>query len=255
MTRDQVFEFLDALERGEIRAANRGDDGTWVPNTEVKERILNAFRIGVDVETRIGQFLFRDRDTLPLRSPLPPGIRVVPGGSAVRRGAFLGKGVIVMPPAYINVGAYVDEGSLIDSHALVGSCAQVGKRVHLSAAVQVGGVLEPIGACPVVIEDDAFLGGGAGVYEGVCIRSRAVLAAGTILTSSSIVFDLVNRQELRGTPERPLVIPEGAVVVPGTRAVSGEWAAARGLSLAALMIVKYRDARTDAKTALESALR
>jgi 2,3,4,5-tetrahydropyridine-2,6-dicarboxylate N-succinyltransferase len=255
MTRAEVLQFLSALESGELRAARRRDDGVWETNRAVKEGILEAFRLGVEVETRIGQLQFRDRDTLPLRQPIPNGIRVVPGGTGIRRGAFLGKGVVVMPPAYINVGAYVDDDTLVDSHALVGSCAQVGKRVHLSAAVQVGGVLEPIGACPVVIEDDAFIGGGAGLYEGVCVRARAVIAAGTILTSSSVVFDLVNERELRGTPERPLTIPEGAVVVPGSRRAAGGWASSHGLSLSAAIIVKYRDARTDAKTALESALR
>ncbi|MEO6323386.1 MAG: 2,3,4,5-tetrahydropyridine-2,6-dicarboxylate N-succinyltransferase [Thermoanaerobaculia bacterium] len=255
MTREEVKQFLSALESGELRAASRGEDGVWHTNAAVKEGILAAFRTGVEVETRIGQLQFRDRDTLPLRQPIPNGVRVVPGGTGIRRGAFLGKGVVVMPPAYINVGAYVDDGTLVDSHALVGSCAQVGKRVHLSAAVQVGGVLEPIGAVPVVIEDDAFVGGGVGLYEGVCIRSRAVIAAGVILTSSSVVFDLVNEVELRGTSESPLTIPEGAVVVPGSRRAAGGWASSHGLSLSAAMIVKYRDARTDAKTALESALR
>jgi 2,3,4,5-tetrahydropyridine-2-carboxylate N-succinyltransferase len=182
-------------------------------------------------------------------------VRVVPGGTALRRGAFLAKGVVVMPPAYVNVGAYVDEGSMIDSHALVGSCAQIGKKVHLSAAAQVGGVLEPVGAVPVVIEDEVFVGGGAGIYEGVRVRKRAVLAAGVILTASSVVFDPVNERELRSTPDRPLVIPEGAVVVPGSRRATGAWAEARGLSLSAPVIVKYRDAKTDARTVLESALR
>ena len=251
MTRNEVLELLAALERGEVRAAERQPDGTWAANTQVKEGILAAFRLGIDVPSEAGPLLFRDRDTLPPRAPLPDGVRVVPGGSSIRRGTYLAKGVVVMPPAYINVGAYVDEGSLVDSHALVGSCAQIGKRVHLSAAAQIGGVLEPVGATPVVVEDDAFVGGGVGIYEGVVVRRRAVLAAGTILTGSSIVFDLVNERELRA----PLVIPEGAVVVPGTRRASGAWAEARGLSLAAPMIVKYRDGKTDAKTALEGALR
>ena len=254
MTREEVVALLDALESGEIRAAQRQTDGRWVPNRAVKEAILEAFRLGVDLETSAGPLAFRDKDTLPPRRP-PKGVRVVPGGTAIRRGAYLARGVIVAPPAWINVGAYVDEGSLVDSHALVGSCAQIGRRVHLSAAAQIGGVLEPVGAVPVVIEDDVFVGGGAGVYEGVCVRSRAVLAAGTILTSSSVVFDLVDEREIRGTADAPLTIPEGAVVVPGTRGASGEWARARGLALAAPVIVKYRDAKTDAKTALESALR
>ena len=255
MKREEVTALLDALERGEVRAAERGEDGTWRANAAVKEGILAAFRLGVEAESEAGVLSFRDRDTLPPRRPLPPGVRVVPGGSAIRRGAFLGTGVVVMPPAYVNVGAYVDEGSMVDSHALVGSCAQVGRRVHLSAAAQVGGVLEPVGAVPVVIEDEVFVGGGAGLYEGVCVRSRAVVAAGTVLTGTSVVFDLVREEELRGAAGRPLVIPEGAVVVPGARPAGGGWAAARGLSLSAPVIVKYRDERTDARTALEAALR
>ena len=254
MNRHEVLALLEALERGEVRAAAPDTEGRWVPNTAVKEGILFAFRLGVDQETGDGIFRFRDRDTLPPRA-LPDGVRVVPGGSTIRRGAYLAKGVVVMPPAYVNVGAYVDEGTMVDSHALVGSCAQVGKRVHLSAAAQVGGVLEPIGARPVVIEDDVFVGGGCGIYEGVLVRRRAVLASGTILTASTVVFDLPNERELRGVPGLPLEIPEGAVVVPGSRPAPGAWATERGISLAAPVIVKYRDAKTDAKTALESALR
>jgi 2,3,4,5-tetrahydropyridine-2-carboxylate N-succinyltransferase len=255
MTRDEVLALLEALEAGEIRAAAPDASGRWVPNRAVKEGILAAFRIGVDVELIAGPLSFRDRDTLPPRRPLPEGVRVVPGGTAIRRGAFVAKGVVVMPPAYINVGAYVDEGSMIDSHALVGSCAQIGKRVHLSAAAQVGGVLEPVGAVPVVIEDDVFVGGGVGIYEGVCVRRRAVLASGVVLTGSTAVFDLVKERELRASAGSPLEIPEGAVVVPGTRPAPGGWAKEKGLSLSAPVIVKYRDAKTDAKTTLESALR
>ncbi|HEX2798395.1 MAG TPA: 2,3,4,5-tetrahydropyridine-2,6-dicarboxylate N-succinyltransferase, partial [Thermoanaerobaculia bacterium] len=196
MTREEVVALLGALERGEVRAAAPGVDGNWVANAAVKEGILAAFRLGVEESSEAGPLLFRDRDTLPPRRPLPEGVRVVPGGTALRRGAFLAKGVVVMPPAYVNVGAYVDEGSMIDSHALVGSCAQIGKKVHLSAAAQVGGVLEPVGAVPVVIEDEVFVGGGAGIYEGVRVGKRAVLAAGVILTASSVVFDAVNEREL-----------------------------------------------------------
>ncbi|MGZ6987874.1 MAG: 2,3,4,5-tetrahydropyridine-2,6-dicarboxylate N-succinyltransferase, partial [Thermoanaerobaculia bacterium] len=242
-------------ERGEVRAAAPDGDGNWVANTAVKEGILAAFRLGVEEPSEAGPLLFRDRDTLPPRRPLPEGVRVVPGGTALRRGAFLARGVVVMPPAYVNVGAYVDEGSMIDSHALVGSCAQIGKKVHLSAAAQVGGVLEPVGAVPVVIEDEVFVGGGAGVYEGVCVKKRAVLAAGVILTASSVLFDLVNEKELRSTPGCPLVVPEGAVVVMGARPAPGAWGKSKGLSLAAPVIVKYRDAKTDTRTALEGALR
>lgn len=255
MTREEVEKLLDALERGERRAASRGADGRWLADPEVKQGILDAFRLGVDLESSSGPLLFRDRDTLKPRPILPEGVRVVPGGSAIRRGAYLGKGVVVMPPAFVNVGAYVDDGSMVDSHALVGSCAQVGRHVHVSAAAQIGGVLEPVGAVPVVVEDDVFLGGGCGLYEGVCVQRRAVLAAGTVLTSSSVVYDLVRETELRAEQNRSLTIPEGAVVVPATRQASGAWARERGLSLAAAAIVKYRDARTDARTALESALR
>ena len=255
MTREEVFIMLERLERGELRAAAPDENGNWLPNTAVKEGILAAFRLGIETPSEAGPLLFRDRDTLPPRHPLPEGVRVVPGGTAIRRGAFLARGVVVMPPAYVNVGAYVDEGTMVDSHALVGSCAQIGKRVHLSAAAQIGGVLEPIGAVPVVIEDDVFVGGGTGVYEGVCVRRRAVIAAGVVLTASSVLLDLVNEKELRSTAERPLVVPEGAVVVMGTRPAPGAWGKCHGLSLAAPVIVKYRDAKTDAKTALESALR
>jgi len=254
VNREEVIALLAALERGEVRAAAPDASGSWLANGSVKEGILAAFRLGVDQESGEGVFRFRDRDTLPPRS-LPDGVRVVPGGSTIRRGAFLARGVVVMPPAYVNVGAWVDEGTMIDSHALVGSCAQVGKRVHLSAAAQVGGVLEPVGARPVVIEDDVFVGGGCGIYEGVLVRRRAVLASGTILTASTVVFDLPNEREIRGTPGQPLEIPEGAVVVPGSRPAPGAWALERGISLASPVIVKYRDAKTDAKTALEGALR
>jgi len=254
LSREEVLALLDRLERGELRAAEPDGDG-WRVNPEVKEGILAAFQLGVDADVPAAPFAFRDRDTLPPRGALPPGVRVVPGGSAIRRGAFVGKGVVVMPPAYVNVGAYVGEGSMIDSHALVGSCAQVGKRVHLSAAAQLGGVLEPVGALPVVVEDDVFVGGGAGLYEGVRVRARAVLAAGVILTGSSVLFDLANEREIRAQDGAPLTVPEAAVVVPGARPAPGSWAHVRGLSLAAAVIVKYRDGRTDARTALEGTLR
>ena len=253
LSRDEVLALLDRLERGELRAAEPDGDG-WRVNPEVKEGILRAFRLGVDADVPAPPFAFRDRDTLPPRGELPPGVRVVPGGTAIRRGAFVAKGVVIMPPAYVNVGAYVDEGTMIDSHALVGSCAQVGKRVHLSAAAQLGGVLEPIGALPVVVEDDVFIGGGVGLYEGVRVRSRAVLAAGVILTASSVIYDLVNERELRATGTETLTVPEGAVVVPGSRPAPGSWAHVRGLSISAAIIVKYRDGKTDARTALEGAL-
>jgi 2,3,4,5-tetrahydropyridine-2-carboxylate N-succinyltransferase len=254
LEREEVLALLDRLERGEVRAAEPEGDG-WRVNPDVKEGILRAFRLGVDIDVPAPPFAYRDRDTLPPRGVLPEGVRVVPGGSAIRRGAHVARGVVVMPPAYVNVGAFVDEGSMIDSHALVGSCAQVGKRVHLSAAAQVGGVLEPVGARPVVIEDDVFVGGGAGLYEGVRVRRRAVLAAGVILTGSSVLYDLVNEREIRGSGTEPLTVPGGAVVVPGSRPAPGSWARVRGLSISAAIVVKYRDEKTDARTALEESLR
>lgn len=253
-SREEVVALLERLERGETRAAEPDGEG-WRVNPEVKEGILAAFRLGVDVDVPAAPFAFRDRDLLPPRGALPVGVRVVPGGTAIRRGAFVAPGVVVMPPAYVNVGAYVDEGSMIDSHALVGSCAQVGKRVHLSAAAQLGGVLEPVGALPVVVEDDVFVGGGCGLYEGVRVRARAVLAAGVVLTGSSVLYDVVNERELRAPEGGPLAVPEGAVVVPGSRPAPGSWAHVRGLSISAAVIVKYRDAKTGARTALEAALR
>jgi 2,3,4,5-tetrahydropyridine-2-carboxylate N-succinyltransferase len=255
--RAAVLALLDALEAGTVRAAvaDAVSPSGWRPEPWVKDGILAAFALGVDVEISAPPFAYRDRDLLPPRSPLPPGTRVVPGGTAVRRGAHLGRGVVVMPPAYVNVGAFVDEGSLVDSHALVGSCAQIGKKVHLSAAAQVGGVLEPVGALPVIVEDEVFVGGGVGLYEGVVVKRRAVLAAGVVLTSSSVVFDLPGASVLRASGGQPLVIPAGSVVVMGSRPAAGEFARQQGLSLATPIIVKRRDERTDAKTALEDVLR
>jgi 2,3,4,5-tetrahydropyridine-2-carboxylate N-succinyltransferase len=222
----------------------------------VKRGILLGFRVGEIVDLAAGALPFRDKDTLPLRAIDPAsGVRVVPGGSAVRDGAYLGRGVICMPPMYINVGAYVGEGTLVDSHALVGSCAQIGARVHLSAAAQIGGVIEPINALPVVVEDDAFVGGNCGIYEGTVVKARAVIAAGTILTGSTPVYDLVRERVLQPSAGAPLVIPEGAVVVPGARAVTRGAGPGWGLSLATPVIVKYRDAATDVRTELESWIR
>ena len=254
---------LDALERGDVRAAERRDDGTWVSNTWVKQAILALFRESPVVPMANEAPLperelpaFRDKAPLSTRRFAEADrVRLVPGGSSVRRGQYLGPGVVCMPPMYVNVGAYGGAGSMIDSHALVGSCAQVGRDVHVSAAAQIGGVLEPASARPVVIEDGAFVGGNCGVYEGVLVRERAVLAAGVVLTAATRVFDLVNERELRGTREAPLEIPAGAVVVPGSRRVEGDWASARGLSAACALIVKYRDEKTDRATALEDALR
>ncbi|HUL02257.1 MAG TPA: 2,3,4,5-tetrahydropyridine-2,6-dicarboxylate N-succinyltransferase [Gemmatimonadales bacterium] len=250
-------EFRGLLAGGEIRAARRDSAGAWHAESWVKQGILLGFRAGVLVDFSVDQTLrFFDKDTYPVRpTTLADRVRIVPGGSTIRDGAYVAPGVVCMPPMYVNVGAYVDEGTLIDSHALVGSCAQIGKRVHLSAAAQIGGVLEPIGAVPVVIEDEVLVGGGCGVYEGTIVRERAVLAAGTILTGSTPLYDLVNERVLRRPSGGVLEVPAGAVVVPGARAASGGFAAAEHLSLYTPVIVKYRDARTDAATALEQALR
>jgi len=248
----------EALENGEVRAASPdpGSPSGWRVNSWVKQGILLGFRLGVLAEIPAGSFSFVDKNTYPVRHfGAGDGVRVVPGGSSVRAGAYVARGVVCMPPMYINAGAWVDEGTMVDSHALVGSCAQVGKRVHLSAAAQIGGVLEPVNASPVVIEDDVLVGGNSGVYEGTIVRKGAVLAAGTILTRGTPVFDLVNGVILRASGELPLIIPENAVVVPGSRAVSKgngqEW----GLSLYAPVIVKYRDDKTDLSTTLEDLLR
>src|SRR5712691_6325685 len=242
--------FLAELEHGNVRAAMRDDMGVWKPQTWVKEGILAAFRFGVAAEFASGALSFVDKDTIPARRfKAQDGIRIVPGGSSIRRGAYIGKGVVMMPPAFVNSGAYVDEETMIDSHALVGSCAQIGKRVHLSAAAQIGGVLEPIGNIPVIIEDDVVVGGNSGIYEGTIVRGRAVIGAGVVLTGSTPVYDVVRGQIYRRTPERPLEIPFGAVVVPGTRPLKGDFAEKHELEIATPMIVKYRDEKTDSSTA------
>ncbi len=250
-------EFKDELNRGEIRAAERQPDGRWNVNAWVKQGILVGFRMGQLIEMSPSSTLrFFDKDTYPVRpTTVADNVRIVPGGSSIRDGAYVAPGVVCMPPMYVNVGAYVDEGTMIDSHALVGSCAQIGKRVHLSAAAQIGGVLEPIGALPVVIEDDVLVGGGCGVYEGTIVRERAVLAAGTILTGSTPVYDLAREKIYQRTPDAPLEIPAGAVVVPGSRSVRGECGQAWGLSLYAPVIVKYRDEKTERAVQLEDYLR
>ena len=248
--------FLTELEKGSIRAAIRDEDGVWHAQPWIKEGILAAFRFGIVAEFASGSLSFVDKDTIPPRRfKTVDGVRVVPGGSSVRRGACIGKGVVVMPPAFINVGAFVGDEAMIDSHALVGSCAQIGKRVHLSAAAQIGGVLEPIGNLPVVIEDDVIVGGNSGVYEGTIVRERAVIGAGVVITGSTPVYDVVRGQIYRRTDERPLEIPYGAVVVPGSRMLKGAFAEAQSLQIATPVIVKYRDERTNASTALEEALR
>lgn len=249
-------DFRAALGRGELRAAEPWD-GAWRVNAWVKAAILLGFRRGALVAMSEGAVLrFFDKDTFPVKPlRIRDGVRVVPGGSAIRDGAYVAPGVVCMPPMFVNVGAYVDEGTMIDSHALVGSCAQIGRRVHLSAAAQIGGVLEPAGALPVIVEDDVLVGGGCGIYEGTIVRRGAVLAAGTILTGSTPVYDLVRGETYRRTRDVPLEIPAGAVVVPGSRPAGGARAAALGVSLYAPVIVKYRDQKTSAGTALEEALR
>lgn len=265
--RETVEHLLHALQRGQVRAAVKGADG-WEAVPWVKEGILLAFRSGdtrafephpVAPNPAFGGSTFRyaDRDTLPLRPTDGPGegVRIVPGGSSVRAGAYLGPGVVIMPPAYVNVGAYVGEGAMVDSHALVGSCAQVGARVHLSAGAQLGGVLEPVGLRPVVVEDDVMVGGNTGVFEGTLVGKGAVLAPGVQLTASTTVYDLVKDTTYRSEPGKPLSIPPGAVVVPGSRPGASPAAERHGIHLYVPVIVKYRDARTDAATALEEALR
>jgi len=246
-----------ALNARTVRAAERGTDGTWRVNRWVKSGILLGFRLGRVAPTATGgAFPFFDKDTYPLRTfEGDHGVRIVPGGSAIRDGCYVAPGVVCMPPMYINAGAYVDEGTMVDSHALVGSCAQIGRRVHLSAAAQIGGVLEPAGALPVIIEDEVLVGGNAGVYEGTIVRERAVLAPGTILSGGTSVFDLVHDRVYRRDGNRPLEIPAGAVVVPGSRSVKSGPGAAAGIALYAPVIVKYRDEKTDTAVRLEELLR
>ena len=250
--------FKEALNRGEVRAAEPSSDSPlgWKVNTWVKRGILLGFRIGAIADMSVGRLPFFDKATYPLHGfDAASGVRIVPGGSSIRDGCYVGRGVTCMPPMFINAGAYVDEGTMVDSHALVGSCAQIGKRVHLSAAAQIGGVLEPVGALPVIVEDDVLVGGNCGVYEGALVRRRAVLAAGTILTRSTPVYDVVRGVIHRAGEDSPLVIPEEAVVVPGSRAftagIGREW----NLSVYTPVIVKYRDAKTDARLQLEDLLR
>jgi len=254
--RKTFIEFRDALSSGRIRAAEKSN-GKWTVNTWVKQGILLGFRLGelAEMGTKDG-LSFVDKDTFPARHfSVADRVRVVPGGSSVRTGAYIAPSVICMPPMYVNVGAYVDEGSMVDSHALVGSCAQIGKRVHLSAAAQIGGVLEPINASPVIIEDDVLVGGNCGVYEGTLVRSRAVLGAGTILTRSTPLYDLVKGEVYHASAEQPLEVPENAVVVPGSRAVKKGAASDWNLSLYTPVIVKYRDEKTDRGIELEEWLR
>ena len=249
---------LDDLEAGLMRAAQPDPDASdgWRVRPEVKAEILACFADRTTVDWAAGPLIFRDRAAVPPRADLAGGPwRIVPGGSAVRRGAHLGAGVVIMPPSYVNVGAWVGADTMVDSHVLVGSCAQIGARVHLAAGVTIGGVLEPPGARPVIVEDDAFIGAGSALLEGVLIRAGAVVGAGVTLTGSSRLYDLVRGQVLEGTLERPLVVPAGAVVVPGARALVGAFAVEHGLSASVALLVKDRDAGTSARVALEGALR
>ncbi|MEO8909178.1 MAG: 2,3,4,5-tetrahydropyridine-2,6-dicarboxylate N-succinyltransferase [Gemmatimonadaceae bacterium] len=261
--REVIERLLDALESGAVRAAERDPaSGTWRAVPWVKRGILLGFRAGAMIDMSIrsvsdgtGLYFF-DKDTFPPRAlTLDDGVRIVPGGSSIRRGAYVASGVVCMPPMYVNVGAHVGTGTMIDSHALVGSCAQVGERVHLSAAAQLGGVLEPVNAAPVVIEDDVIIGGNCGIYEGTVVKRGAVIGAGVVLTRGTPVYDLVRETVHRADGPRALVIPENAVVVPGARQVKGNWGQSQGISVQTPVIVKYRDEKTDAATTLESWLR
>ena len=256
--RETYEEFKSALRTGAIRSAEKDPSGNWHANSWVKQGILLGFRMGKMVEMSLPTETFRffDKDTFPLRPmTLADGVRIVMGGSTIRDGSYVAKNVVLVPPCYVNVGSYVDEGTMVDSHALVGSCAQIGKRVHLSAAAQIGGVLEPVGALPVIIEDDVLVGGNTGVYEGTIVRERAVLASGVILTRSTPLFDLPNKTVIKSEGDKPLEVPAGAVVVQGSRAITSGFGKEAGLSIYAPIIVKYRDEKTDTSTKLEDYLR
>jgi 2,3,4,5-tetrahydropyridine-2-carboxylate N-succinyltransferase len=255
---EAAFEaLLAALENGAVRAAEPQADGTWRTHAWVKQGILVGFRLGRIVDMSAGGLPFFDKHNLPVQQldGVARRVRIVPGGSSVRRGAYVGSNVVIMPPAYVNVGAWVGDGCMIDSHALVGSCAQIGRGVHVSAAAQIGGVLEPPGARPVILEDDVLVGGNCGIYEGALIGRRAVLGSGVVLTASTPVYDLPRQRIVRPAPDAGITIPPDAVVVPGARAVRGEFALQHGISIYTPVIVKYRDARTDARAALEESLR
>jgi 2,3,4,5-tetrahydropyridine-2-carboxylate N-succinyltransferase len=254
---DIFIKFRELLSSGKIRAAEK-INGVWVVNHWVKKGILLGFKIGKLKDMSINEgFRYFDKHTYPLKKlTLDDGIRIVPGGTTIREGAYVAKGVVIMPPSYINVGAYVDEGTMIDSHVLVGSCAQIGKNVHISASAQIGGVLEPIGQFPVIIEDNVLIGGNAGIYEGTIVKTGAVVGAGVILTSSTPVYDIVKGEIYRSSNEGPLVIPENAILVMGSRRIkNNDFAIENELSLYTPIIVKYRDSKTDLKTALEGYLR
>lgn len=251
----KFHEVCQALEKGEIRVAEK-KDGEWKVNTWIKEVILSGFRYGQMRDMSQGGFSFFDKDTIPARRfTIDDKVRIVPGGSAIRTGAYLAPSVIVMPPSYINIGAYVDSDTMIDSHALVGSCAQVGKHVHLSAASQLGGVLEPVGALPVIIEDNVFIGGNCGIYEGTIVRENAVIGTGVIINSSTAIFDATTGEFIKADGNGQMVVPAGAVVVAGSRPVSKGPGMDKGIHLYTPVIVKYRDSKTDGSVTLESVLR
>ncbi len=253
---ERFYEVMRGLESGEIRVAEKVD-GQWKVNSWVKEVILTGFRYGKMTDMSQGQFNFFDKDTIPVRKFSPDsGVRIVPGGSAVRTGAYLAPSVIVMPPSYINIGAYVDSDTMIDSHALVGSCAQVGRHVHLSAASQLGGVLEPVGALPVIIEDNVFIGGNCGIYEGTIVRENAVIATGVIINSSTAIFDATTGEYIRADETTgQMVVPAGAVVVAGSRPITKGPGAEKGVHIYTPVIVKYRDEKNAASVVLEDLLR
>ncbi|MEO8514876.1 MAG: 2,3,4,5-tetrahydropyridine-2,6-dicarboxylate N-succinyltransferase [Ignavibacteria bacterium] len=248
-------ELVKLLNQGKVRSAEK-INGSWKANAWVKKGILLGFRLGKNKNMSVFKLSFFDKDTMPIKPmKVGDGVRIVPGGSSIRTGAYIGKGVICMPPMYVNIGAYVDDNSLIDSHALVGSCAQLGKKIHLSAAAQIGGVLEPINSVPVIIEDEVMIGGNCGIYEGTIVQKRAVIGAGCIITGSTPVYDTVKGKIYRKTKDEPLVIPEGAVVVAGSRPLKNEYGIENSLSVYTPIIIKYRDEKTDAGTALEESLR
>lgn len=252
---EKFYEFLMDLETGRVRVAEK-TDGEWKVNSGVKEMILSGFRLGKITDMSQGQFSFMDKETFPTQQfDVEDGVRIVPGGSSVRRGAYLAPSVIMMPPSYVNVGAYVDEGTMIDSHALVGSCAQVGRHVHLSAASQLGGVLEPVGAMPVIIEDNVFIGGNCGIYEGTIVKENAVIGTGVIINASTAIFDATSGEYIRANENGRMVVPEGAVVVAGSRPVTKGPGAEAGIHLYCPVIVKYRDAKTSGSITLEDLLR
>jgi 2,3,4,5-tetrahydropyridine-2,6-dicarboxylate N-succinyltransferase len=251
-------ELREATNVGLIRAAEKQEDGMWTVNVWYKKALLAGFRLGQNFEIKgfLKETPFIDKHTLPPRAVAGQNkVRIVPGGTSIRDGSYIGEGVIIMPPSYINIGAYIGVDTLIDSHVLVGSCAQIGERVHLSAGVQIGGVLEPVGLLPVVVEDDVVIGGNAGVYEGTIVKERAVIGTGVILNGSTRVYDVVKGRILQRDRDRPLIIPEGAVVVPGSRPAKGDFAREHGLQISTPLIIKYRDGKTDAATTLEEALR